>query len=158
MNRLIILAILLLFATAGYSQTEKIDLQELLISTNQQRAKYGKKATKKRPGCEPLTWNETLAEAARVQANYLLKKKKLTHTGSNGSSVDSRVKKLGYNWRFVGENLAKGQETIDEVIKSWMLSPGHRKNILNPDYKEFGAAVVMDKDGQLIWAQVFGTK
>ncbi len=157
MKKLLIVLLMVLLAKVGVSQAENFDLQDLLTSTNQQRLKYGKKATKKNPGIDTLVWNETLAAAARVQANYLYNKRKLSHTGSFGSSVGSRTKKLGYKWSACGENLAKGQESIPEVIKAWMQSPGHRRNILDPNFAEFGAAVLMGKDGQLIWVQVFGT-
>ncbi len=154
-----IFILICLFAlNLGYSQTEKIDLKELLKMTNQQRAKYGKKATSKRKGAEPLVWNQTLADAAMEQAKFLIKKNKLSHTGAKGSTVGIRVKKLGYQWIAVGENLAMGQITLQEVIKDWMNSPGHRRNILEPAFTEFGAAVVESSKGQLIWVQVFGSK
>lgn len=153
------LLLICLFAlNLGFSQTENINIKELLTLTNQQRAKYGKKSTAKRKGAEPLVWNETLAQAAMVQATYLIKKSNLTHTGAKGSNVGTRVKNLGYQWVAVGENLAKGQISLEEVIKDWMQSPGHRKNILNPLFTEFGAALVATPKGELIWVQVFGSK
>ncbi len=158
MKKIVFTLICLFSLNIGFSQAENIDLQELLNMTNQQRAKYGKKTTTKRKGAEPLVWNQTLADAAKVQANYLIKKNKLSHTGANGSNVGMRVKKLGYKWIAVSENLAIGQITLKEVIQDWMQSPGHRRNILEPAFTEFGAAVVVSSKGQLIWVQVFGSR
>lgn len=52
-----------------------------------------------------------------------------------------------------GENIAKGQNTPEFVMKSWMDSPGHRKNILNPKFKEMG--VSRDEFCNNIWTQMF---
>ena len=52
-----------------------------------------------------------------------------------------------------GENIAKGQNTPEYVMKAWMNSPGHRKNILNPRFEEMG--VSRDEYGNNIWTQMF---
>jgi len=158
MRKIFFIAFIFLFSEMAIAQSENINIKELLTLTNQQRLKYGKKPTKKRAGIQPLVWNSVLAEAAMVQAKYLYNKRKLTHTGPGGSSVGTRTKKLKYKWSCVGENIAKGQESMEEVINDWMHSPGHRRNILDISFQEFGAAVLMGKDGQLIWVQVFGTR
>ncbi len=76
MKKLLIFEFIILLTKTGVCQIEQFDMQELLTLTNQQRLKYGKKATKKKPGIETLVWNETLAAAARVQADFLYKKRK----------------------------------------------------------------------------------
>lgn len=47
---------------------------------------------------------------------------------------------VGYPWRTIGENLARGQITIDEVIEDWQESPTHCRLLMNPKFKEMGAA------------------
>ncbi|MCK5017056.1 MAG: CAP domain-containing protein, partial [Candidatus Peribacteraceae bacterium] len=51
----------------------------------------------------------------------------------------------------LGENIAKGQMTAEEVVKDWMDSPGHKRNILEPSFKEMGLGIFKD-----IWVQNFG--
>ena len=51
----------------------------------------------------------------------------------------------------VGENIAKGQLTPLEVMRDWMNSPGHRKNILHPQYEEIGIGLFGPH-----WVQNFG--
>lgn len=51
----------------------------------------------------------------------------------------------------LGENLAKGQLTVEEVMQDWMNSPGHRRNILEPSFKEIGVGIFRD-----LWVQNFG--
>jgi uncharacterized protein YkwD len=60
-----------------------------------------------------------------------------SHTGLNGSTPTDRAKQAGYNGN-CGENIAAGQFTPQEVMNGWMNSPGHRSNILNPDYVHIG--------------------
>lgn len=60
------------------------------------------------------------------------------HTGSGGSTVATRVAAQGFHYTSVGENVAAGQASVAAVMSSWMNSPGHRANILNPAYKFFG--------------------
>jgi len=50
----------------------------------------------------------------------------------------------------VGENVAQGQTSADQVFNSWMNSPGHKKNILNRSFTEYGGG-----RAQLFWTQVF---
>ncbi|HKI17074.1 MAG TPA: CAP domain-containing protein, partial [Isosphaeraceae bacterium] len=65
------------------------------------------------------------------------------------------VKRKGYVFVKVGENIANGQKTIDEVMTSWMNSPGHRANIL-AKFTEMGAARVEDDEGVIYWCVDFG--
>ncbi|MDP6575992.1 MAG: CAP domain-containing protein [Candidatus Peribacteraceae bacterium] len=51
----------------------------------------------------------------------------------------------------VGENIAVGQLTPKEVMKDWMNSPGHRKNILHSEFAEIGIGLFGD-----YWVQNFG--
>ena len=51
----------------------------------------------------------------------------------------------------LGENLAKGQLTVEEVVEDWMNSPGHRRNILEPSFTELGVGIFRD-----LWVQNFG--
>jgi len=156
MKKLFVFISITLFMNAGFSQVDDIDIKELLTLTNIQRAKDCKCASKKQKAVGLLVWNDNLAAAAQEQAEYLIKKKSISHTGAHGSDPASRAKKHGYSWSYVGENIAKGQESLEDVVKSWMKSPPHCRNIMNGNYTEFGAAVVVAKNGQLIWVQVFG--
>ena len=72
-------------------------------------------------------------------ARDIAKRQKLDHKGRDGSTVGDRVKRVGYHYVRVGENIAKGQRTVEQVMSTWMKSPGHRANIL-ADFSEMGAA------------------
>jgi uncharacterized protein YkwD len=55
-----------------------------------------------------------------------------------------------------GENVAFGQPSAREVLKSWMRSSGHRRNILEADYTELGTGYAVDRAGRPYFVQVFG--
>ena len=103
----------------------------------------------------PLKLSPKLCESAAVHARDMAKRQKLDHKGSDGSTVMDRVKRAGYVYVRVGENIAKGQRTVDQVMDTWMKSPGHRANIL-ADFTEMGAARVEDDEGMNYWCVNFG--
>jgi len=85
-------------------------------------------------------------------------------TGSNLSKKSlffERIEANGYvNYHIVGENIAGGQSSVEEVMKALLNSPKHCANIMNPDYKEVGVAVVVNPDSEygIYWTQNFGGK
>jgi uncharacterized protein YkwD len=134
------------FRVAG--QEAGIDLDALIAAHNRERAK------EKLP---PLRPNAQLAEAAREHARDMAEHKKLSHEGSDGSDPAKRVKRHGYRYQEVGENVADGQTSVEEAMRSWMNSPPHRKNILG-DFTEIGPAVAQAQDAEKTnyWCVVFG--
>ena len=82
---------------------------------------------------------------------------------TDGSSPRDRIDEVGYDWSTFGENVASGYSTPEEVMNGWMNSPGHRANILNPDFTEIGIGYeFLENDTGSVnynhyWTQVFGT-
>ena len=117
----------------------------LLELHNRNRAKDGER---------PLTINAKLSAAAQAYAEHLAKIGKLSHTA--GSTVSGRIKEAGYKYHAVGENIAVGQTSADAVVKGWMHSSGHRKNILSKHFKEVGFGFAKGKNGRIYWVTDFG--
>ena len=105
-------------------------------------------------GCKPLTVNAKLTKAAQAHSKDMADHRNMSHTGSNGSSPDDRIKAAGYDWNSYGENVAYGYSTPESVMKGWMDSPGHKRNILDCSYKEIGVGLAQPGD---YWTQDFGT-
>jgi uncharacterized protein YkwD len=61
----------------------------------------------------------------------------------------------GYEFRRAGENVAAGQTTVEELMRDWMHSPGHRRNILGK-FTEMGASGATDRSGNPYWCVTFG--
>ncbi|WP_350340809.1 CAP domain-containing protein, partial [Escherichia coli] len=46
----------------------------------------------------------------------------------------------GYLYQQIGENIAAGRDTARKVVDGWLDSPGHCATLMNPDFRELGAA------------------
>jgi len=79
------------------------------------------------------------------------------HRDLNGQSPADRVRAVGYREKLVGENIAYGPKSLEEVVQGWLDSPGHCENIMDPRFAEMGIAYVAGRSGRhgLYWVQVF---
>jgi uncharacterized protein YkwD len=102
-------------------------------------------------GLAPLTIVGFLNSAAEQHSTDQAKRRKMTHTGSNGSNAGQRMTANGYRWSTWGENVAAGQPDCTSVIGAWMNSEGHRANILNPAMTDIGIGAVAATDGTIYW-------
>jgi uncharacterized protein YkwD len=101
-------------------------------------------------GLAPLAANDRLATAAAAYAQDLVAGSYFSHTGRDGSGVFDRIERSGYlspgaGWT-LGENLAWGTGilgTAAEIQQAWMESPGHRANILRPQFREIGIGIAV---------------
>lgn len=96
-------------------------------------------------GLTPLTLNERLTAAACRQARDLAGRalhdvEALSHQGGDGSTLAVRLQEAGYGFRTAAENLAAGAPDPQETVRLWLASEGHRRNLLNPAFREAGAA------------------
>jgi len=105
---------------------------------------------------EPLALSPELCAAAVVHAKDMAAHHTMNHKGSDGSMVGDRVKRTGYVYVHVGENIAESQNTVERVMTTWMDSPPHRESILADDFTEMGAARVDDDEKVSYWCVVFG--
>ncbi len=122
--------------------------QQLLDLVNQERAKQNAPA---------LRLDARLVQAAQGHTDWMQEVGQLSHDGRNGSSPWDRIKAAGYPMTTGGENVAWNQQTVAEVMQAWMTSPGHRANILNPAFQDFGAAMTNGSHGKY-WCQDFGAQ
>ncbi|HZG38545.1 MAG TPA: CAP domain-containing protein [Nodosilinea sp.] len=130
---------------ATVAQTDRAIAQELLRLVNTER---------QRANLSPLVMNDKLTTAAQRHAQDMAISRRMSHTGSDGSTMRSRIDATQYNWSTIGENVAMGQPTAAAVMRAWMNSPGHRQNILNPAFTELGVGYAT-AGGRIYWAQVF---
>jgi uncharacterized protein YkwD len=109
---------------------------------------------------QPLRASSQLDQAAQKHAEDMLARGFFAHESPDGKTVRERAQAAGYDWRAIGENIAEGQLTVDEVMDTWMKSPGHRRNILDPGFTELGVGLALGKgkngERRVLWAQSFG--
>jgi uncharacterized protein YkwD len=94
------------------------------------------------PPAGKVIWHPKLEISATIHAQQMVKYRFFEHYSRGGMDIGERAKAVGYPWRTIGENLARGQVTIHEVIKDWKKSPLHCRLLMNPKFKEMGAAHV----------------
>jgi uncharacterized protein YkwD len=80
-----------------------------------------------------------------------------SHTGPEGLGTGERVDERNYSWSAVGENIAAGQNSVDQVVDGWLSSPGHCANIMRAEFTEMGAAKIEAPGSKYspLWTQVF---
>ncbi len=81
-----------------------------------------------RVGLPALVRDARLDRAAQLHAQNMARQGRMAHV-LDGRSVGARVCDQGVCRIGVGENVAMGQRTTGEVMRSWMASPGHRASI-----------------------------
>lgn len=115
--------------------------------TNIQRANNGLPFLKENP---------KLNSSALAKVEDMLAKQYFAHISPSGQGVGDLAKQAGYEFIAIGENLALGDfENDEELVRAWMDSPGHRENILNPQYQEIGVAVLQGEfGGRKTWLSV----
>jgi len=105
----------------------------------------------------PLALSGTLANVALGHAADMAEHDYFEHRDLNGKSPADRVRAVGYREKLVGENIAYGPKSVEEVVQGWLDSPGHCENIMDPRFAEMGIGYAAGSSGRrgLYWVQVF---
>lgn len=129
----------------------------VLALVNQARAEPRRCGNTNFRAARPVKANDALALASRMHAEDMARQRTLSHTGGDGSGPADRAARTGYDYRALAENIATGQETPEAAVASWITSPSHCANLMNPAYTETGAALAVDTSGdsRTYWAQLF---
>lgn len=148
--KLSLLGILMgIFLLPQIAYLSTITPEKLIELTNQER---------KAVGLNSLTANQLLTQAAILKGRAIIETNTFKHT-INDRKFSAWIRDVGYNYSYVGENLAIDFTTSEGVIEAWKNSPLHKKNLLNPYYQEIGISAMPGKfQGQdtLVVVQVFG--
>jgi uncharacterized protein YkwD len=124
--------------------------QRVLELTNAERA---------RAGLPPLVLSGELTQSAQQYSDVLSADACFAHTCGPVPEMVQRDAQAGYTgWTAVGENIAAGYPNPEAVVSGWMASPGHRANILNPDYHELGVGLSSGGKYGAYWTQEFGAR
>jgi uncharacterized protein YkwD len=115
-------------------------------------------------GLRPLQYSAALTVPSAAYSTKMVTQNFFAHESPDGSTLTSRLEAAGYirpdgDW-FVGENLAWGQgnlATARSIAIAWMNSPGHRHNILEPEFTEVGIGIVPGTPGDPTWGATYTT-
>ena len=109
-------------------------------------------------GASSVTYDNRLATAAVNHANDMYVNDYFSHDGLNGSTPRSRALDEGYNAGPIGENIAQGQTSQQQVMNAWTNSTtGHHENNINPVYEDFGLGKA-GSGGETRWVLVLATE
>lgn len=117
-------------------------------------------AERAQAGLGPLSLNLELSASAQGYSEVLSPGNCFGHQCGPLPQLTQRVESAGYTgWSALGENVAAGASTPEQLVAGWMSSPGHRANILNGQFTELGVGIAGGGGRYgLYWTQHFGTR
>lgn len=123
-------------------------------ATNHARRNHGRDA---------LDADPHLATIARSHSTHMVDADFAGHETPGGRTLPDRYDRAGYDWRQCGENVAKHYPNdLDDataiarkIVDGWLDSPGHRENLLEPDWRVEGIGVDYATDGAVLATQNF---
>lgn len=106
---------------------------------------------RKEHGLAPMKLEVPLAKAAAGHARDMAENDFLGHRGSDGLRLELRVKRTGFKFKHVAENVAGGLASPEKTVDNWMKVADHRRNLLDPNFCRIGAghAFVPGDDGKV---------
>ena len=119
--------------------------QKIFVLVNEER---------KKAGLPELFYDVSLQSAARQHSQEMLKLDYFSHLSPTGGlkNPSDRVYRSGLSDYVVGENIAvhsldvSAEKVAEQLMEQWMNSPGHRANILRPEFTHIGIGVISFKD------------
>lgn len=93
---------------------------------------------RKKANLKPFVICTELTKVAELKSKDMANLNYFDHTSPTYGSPFNMMDKFGITYRAAAENIAKGYKTPEDVVKGWMNSPGHRANILSPNYSKMG--------------------
>lgn len=124
--------------------------QEMLARVNEAR---------KSAGAPPLTLEPRLEQAAQAHAQDMLARTFYAHRTPEGKMPRDRAESAGYHGRLIAENIAAGSLSVETVLSGWLLSSGHRRNLLDPALRHLGVGLAVgpfEHRYRTLWVQLFG--
>ncbi len=126
------------------------------------------------PATHELTWSDKLYKASYEHTQDLVATNTFSHSGSGKesdwtgtvlgkrSTPSERIESYGYSWQTNGENIGAGTviDSAKKMVQGWLNSPHHCANLMSPNFKEVGMAMIKDENRKYThyWTQNFGTQ
>ncbi|MGN9847104.1 CAP domain-containing protein [Nonomuraea sp. H19] len=122
---------------------------EVVRLTNVERAKGG---------CGPLKHDARLRTAAHGHSADMAENDYFDHDSQDGRDMTDRISATGFTGSAWAENIAMGQPSANAVVRAWMDSDGHRKNIMNCSFTLIGVGAAKNAQGRIYWTQDFAAR
>lgn len=149
-------SLLLALAIVGSAQPDPKAKPAFKLSADEQRLLDLTNAERKKENLPLLAPHPLLFKAALAHSKNMAKHEKLEHDLDCKTPFD-RIDDVKYHFQRAGENIARsdGETSMEEILKLWMDSEGHRANILKATFTEIGIGLFKNEKGELYYTQVF---
>jgi uncharacterized protein YkwD len=125
----------------------------------ERRAFESTNAVRVRSGLAPLVWDSALCQMARRHSESMVRQGYFSHETPDGARLRDRLHAVGIaHFRVLAENIAYNQGYDDPggfAVQRWMISPGHRANILSNEFEQSAVGTFIAADGTVYLTQVF---
>lgn len=112
-------------------------------------------AERAKAGLRPLMADLQLTKVARLKSQDMRDQDYFDHISPIYGSPFEMMDQYGISYRLAGENIAAGQRTPAETMDGWMNSPGHKTNILKPEFTHIGVGYITGGEYKTYWTQMF---
>ncbi len=143
------------YATAPSPARTASSGTQVLQLVNEVRASGTRCGDKSFGPAPPLKRSGTLDQVAKEHAADMARHDYFEHVDLNGNTPADRLRATGYREKLIGENIAYGPTSAQEVVAGWLHSTGHCENIMDPRFVEMGLAVAPGRGSRrgLYWDQ-----
>lgn len=121
--------------------------------TNIERVKHG---------LQPFVWDSDLLRMARQHSENMARTGYFSHVTPKGIRLRDRARAVGIeSYTVLGENIAYNLGYDDPgtfAVERWMISAGHRANILSPQFRAMAVGTFVGSDGAVFLTQTFITR
>ena len=144
-----------LYVVPASAQGPKLAIRALQL-VNEVRARGARCGERSFGPAPPVRLSDTLRSVAFGHANDMARHNYFEHEDLSGHSPADRVRAVGYQEKLVGENIAYGPKSAEDVVQGWLDSPGHCENIMDPRFAEMGIAFAAGQSARrgLFWVQL----
>lgn len=113
-------------------------------------------ALRQAAGVGGVTMSAQLNAAAATHSRDMSVQNRPWHFGSDGSSPIERVRRAGYEFTMLGENISETFETELETLAAWMEQPDTRSVVLDPKGRDLGFSWYQEPGGKIWWTLIVG--
>jgi uncharacterized protein YkwD len=97
------------------------------------------------PSAAALRWSDKLQQAAAVHSHDMAQHNFFNHkSATNGTTLPERLRNVGYKYQSAGENIGAGQASVEQIIATWVASPGHCVTLMQANFVDLGVSCKMN--------------
>lgn len=149
---------------SGMAKTDNSDLSKLpqqsdsgktVLSDGEQKILDLVNELRTKNGRMPLVMHTTLREAARRKSLDMMNRNYFDHQNTDGTYTYHWLQNCGYPYGWWAENIAYNYSSAEMLFEQWKNSPGHYRNMMNPNLRAIGIGVYRGSNGQVMGTQIF---